>query len=394
MKLDLQTYRFKETGIFGSVALAIGLLGLATSAVGYFTETTQFFHSWLVAFMFWLSIGLGGLFFTMLHHLVNAQWSTVLRRWSESAMATLPLMSLFVIPILLGMHDLYHWSHADIVAHDEILQGKAAYLNPTFFVIRSIGYFVIWTILAVVLHRISLKQDDEHSSALSAKFRKISAPGMILFAMTITFASFDWIMSLDAHWYSTIFGVYIFSGSFIAILSFMILIGLYQRRQAILHNQVTIEHYHDIGRLMFSFVIFWAYMGFSQYFLMWYANIPEETVWFYHRWYSDWRPMSLVIIFGHFVIPFIVLITRAAKRKMILLGTVSVWLLVMRWVDLYWLVFPNLHEHGPHFSWIDLSTMAGIGGIFIWYFWKKYTSHAVVPVGDPTLEKSTQFQNV
>jgi hypothetical protein len=382
-----------DSGKTGPIALIIGLAGLAGSGWGYTTDSPQFFYSYLVAYVFWLSIGLGGLFFTMLHHLVDAEWSTVIRRWAESAMATLPLMAVLVIPILWGMPELYHWSHADVVAADELLQAKSAYLNPTFFVIRSIGYVVIWSVLAILLHRASLRSDRGHSDALTQRLRRLSAAGMIAFALTISFAAFDWMMSLDAHWYSTIFGVYWFAGSFLAVLCFMVLFGLYQRRMAILHQSVTVEHYHDLGKLMLAFVVFWAYMGFSQYFLIWYTNIPEETIWFAHRWHGGWKWMSLVLVFGHFALPFVALITRAAKRNMIVLGATALWLLAMRWVDIYWLTIPNLHEHGPHITWIDFATLAGVGGLFIWFFWRKYTANPVIPVGDRSLPRSLEFEN-
>lgn len=393
MRIDKQTYKFTDAGSLGKISLAIGIAGLAASGAGYFVDSAQFYYSYLVAFMFWLSIGLGGLFFTLLHHLTGAEWSTVIRRWSETAMATIPLMAILFIPILLGMRDLFHWSHADVVAQDAILSGKAGYLNPTFFTIRSIGYFVIWSLLVLNLYRTSLKQDHGGSESITKKLRAISAPGMILFAVTISFSSFDWLMSLDAHWFSTIFGVYWFSGSFLSLLCFIVLLGLYQRKDSILKEEVTIEHYHDLGKLIFGFIVFWAYMGFSQYMLIWYANIPEETVWYYHRWYNDWQGMSLLLIFGHFVLPFLALLTRASKRNLVVMGTMSVWILAMRWVDIYWLVFPNLHQHGPHYSWMDCTAMIGIGGIFVWYYWRKYTAHPIMPVGDESLGNSLDFEN-
>lgn len=393
MKLDHQTFRVTDAGRVGSVALGAGVIGLLVSAVGYFTDPAQFSHSYLVAFIFWLSFGLGGLFFTMLHHLVDAEWSTVLRRIGEGAMATLPAMGLFLIPVLFGMHELYHWSHADVVAHDEILQGKSAFLNPTFFVIRSIGYFVIWGILSTLLFRTSIQQDLGGSTAITQRLRKISAPGMILFAITISFAAFDWMMSIDAHWYSTIYGLYWFAGSFLSILCFMVLFGIYQRQRSILHDKITVEHYHDLGKWLLGFIVFWAYMGFSQYMLIWYANIPEETVWYTHRWHGSWSTMSLTLVFGHFALPFLAMLTRAAKRNLLVLGVTSAWLLIMRWVDIYWLVFPGLHPEGPQISWMDFSTLIGIGGICVWMFWQKYTSHPVLPVGDQSLQNSIQFEN-
>ena len=216
---------------------------------------------------------------------------------------------------------------------------------------------------------------------------------MILFAITITFSAFDWLMSLDAHWFSTIFGVYIFSGAFLGGLSFMILFGVYLRRNNIMENLVTVEHYHDLAKLTFGFIIFWAYMAFSQYFLIWYANIPEENFWYLYRWDNSWEPVGMVIIFGHFVIPFIALITRWAKRSLVFLPLMVAWILVMRWVDLYWIVMPTHHREGIHFSWMDITTLIGIGGIFIFFFFKHFTSNPVVPVKDPALEYSINFTN-
>ncbi len=394
MQVDPKTYRVTENSKVGIIGLIIGIVGLALSGIGYMTDSAQFFHSYLVAFFFWLTIALGGLFFTLLHDLVQAKWSIVIRRIAESIMTVLPLMALFAIPVFLGIHELYHWSHADVVAHDEILQKKAGYLNVTFFIIRAVVYFAIWIIFALLLYKKSLQMDKTKDSSILVKLRRISAPGMILFALTSTFAAFDWLMSLDPHWYSTIFGVYVFSGSFLAVLSFIILVVLYQRHNEVMRQTVTVEHCHDLAKLTFGFVIFWAYMGFSQYFLMWYANIPEETVWYLHRWQGDWKDISLVIIFGHFAIPFVVLITRAAKRSFPVLLVISVWLLFVHWVDLYWLVLPNLYNHEVHLSWIDLTTMVGIGGVFVWYFWRRYTSQPLVPIGDPGLQKSIDFVNI
>ncbi len=200
-------------------------------------------------------------------------------------------------------------------------------------------------------------------------------------------------MSLDAHWFSTIFGVYIFSGAFLAVMSFLIIVGIYQRKHGVLADVITVEHYHDMAKLMFGFIIFWAYMAFSQYFLIWYANIPEENYWYLYRWENSWRYWSLIIIFGHFVIPFLGLITRAAKRSTKFLAFMCTWILVMHWFDLYWLVMPTHHQDGIHFSWMDITTLLGVGGIFVWYFWRRYSAHPLVPVKDPGLQASLEFTN-
>ena len=388
MKFDSQTYRVTNPGPYGRIALIVGVAGLALSAVGYFTDPKQTMFSYLTAFMFFVSFALGGLFFTMLHHLVDAKWSIVIRKLSESLMSTMPLMLLLFIPIAFGIHELYEWSHADVVAQDALLQKKAGYLNVTFFLIRAAVYFAIWIFVGRKLVTLSKQQDVRHEEGFVHKARMISAPGMILFAFTITLASFDWLMSLDPHWYSTIFGAYIFAGAFLGTLCIFTLVCLFQQRQGVLKNEIKTAHYHDIGKFTLGFIVFWAYMAYSQYFLIWYANIPEETIWFLHRWEGSWKTWSLVLIFGHFAIPFLLLISSAAKRSGAVMAFGAVWLLVMRYVDLHWLVLPNLHHDGVHFTWIDVATFVGIGGLFFWYFWSRYTSQPLVPVNDPGLQSS------
>ncbi|MFH1686237.1 MAG: hypothetical protein ABIE70_01790 [bacterium] len=382
------TYRLSNPGRLGTVALVVGILGLAGSIGAYFQDQSQFYFSWLIAFVFWTTIALGGLFFTMLHHLVAATWSVVLRRLAENLAGPLVLMAVFFTPVLFGMHDLFHWTHADAMAHDELLQGKSGYLNPTFFVIRGFGYFVVWIVLWLLLRRVSLGQDVAPSSRQTKRMITISAPGMILFGITITFAGFDWLMSLDPHWYSTIFGVYIFAGALVGVISFLILLSLALRRKGVLEGIVTSEHDHDLGKLLFAFTIFWGYMAFSQYFLIWYGNIPEETVWMLHRWEGSWKTVTLALVFGHFVLPFFALFPHATKRFRPAMLTIALWMLAMHWLDLYWIAMPILHHHGAHISWVDLTTMFGIGGIFIWWTWRMIAAQPVVPVGDPKLEAS------
>ncbi|MCF7803667.1 MAG: hypothetical protein K9N46_00005 [Candidatus Marinimicrobia bacterium] len=393
MQLDNNTYRLRESGSFGRRALIIGIIGLALSAVGYFLDAERFFHSYLTSFVFWVTIGVGGLFFVMLHHLTSAKWSVVLRRLTENFMITVPVLAVLFLPLILGIQDLFHWSHADAVAHDELLQQKAPYLNTPFFLIRAAIYFGIWILFGRMLYKVSIAQDSQKDDSLIARMKKLSAPGMLLFALTLTFASFDWLMSLDAHWYSTIFGVYVFSGSLLAILAILTLIAIYFRENDILRETITIEHYHDLGKLMFAFTVFWAYIAFSQFMLIWYGNIPEETIWYKHRWEDlSWRIVSLIVLFGHFVVPFLALVTRAAKRNLTMLKVTSIWLLLMHWVDLYWIVLPN-YGHSVHFSWMDITTMIGIGGIVLWYFWKATAAHALIPVNDPKLQASIEFEN-
>jgi len=387
MNLDISTFQPLKPGKFGIIAAILGVIGLALSGVGYFVDTRQFLFSWLTSLAYWVTVGLGALFFVMLHHLVGARWSTVIRRIAENLTWGLPVLAIFFLPVLFNMQELFAWSRPEVVAGDHLIAGKSGYLNVPFFAIRLAAYFMIWFLLVSLLNKYSSQQDKGSTEQLTKRMRAVSAVGMFLFAITITLAAFDWLMSLDAHWYSTIYGVYVFAGSFLALLAVLVLIVLCLRSKGILKDAITSEHDHDLGKLMFAFTIFWGYMAFSQYLLIWYGNIPEETVWFLHRWTGSWKTASLVLVFGQFVVPFFVLFPQTIKRIPVVMKLVALWLLIMHWVDLYWLIMPSLH-HEVHFSWMDLTSMVGIGGVFLWFFWRGMTSRPLVPIKDPTLEAS------
>ena len=384
---------YTKTQVWIKPALIVGAAGIVLSLVAAYTDREQFYFSYLTAYVFWAGIMLGGLFFTMIHHISGAVWSVVLRRITESIMSAAPIIGVLFIPLIFGIHDLYHWSHADVVAQDALLQKKAGYLNIPFFIIRSVIYLAVWIILAFVLYRKSIKQDHAFNSDDLTKMKRISAPGIVAFALTITFAAFDWLMSLDPHWYSTIFGVYIFAGSFLSALAFIAVLGLAFRKKAILADVITVEHYHDLGKFLFAFTIFWGYMAFSQYFLIWYANIPEETIWYHHRWEDNWKILTMILVFGHFLVPFLGLMPRAAKRNLTYLKFMSIWILVMHFIDIYWIAMPALHPHGFRFSWIDGATFLAIGGIVVWYITRKFVAGSLVPVNDPKLLESIRHVN-
>jgi len=368
------------------IALIIGLVGAVGCLFGYRQDPAHFFHSYLVAYIFFLTILLGALFFTMLHHLTGARWSVVLRRIAESAGAALPLFLILFLPLFAGLHHLYPWSQG---GHGH----KTPYLNLPFFATRAVFYLLVWSVLGWGLRRLSLRQDREKGFDLAPRAKRLSAPGMILFAFTITYASIDWLMALDSHWYSTIFGVYVFSGAVVSSLAFLAIASVILPRLGILEKEITVEHRHDLGKLLFGFTVFWAYIVFSQYFLIWYSNVPEETGWFLRRWHGSWKPLSLVIVFGHFVVPFLVLMGRAAKRSAAVLFAASVLLLLVHYVDLYWIVMPNLYPEGAKTSWIDLAALMMIAGFTRAFFWKLFTSAEPLPVNDPNLQTSLEFEN-
>jgi hypothetical protein len=374
--------------------LVVALIGLVGSSLLGFNNPQQFYFSYLVSFLFFLSIALGALFFVLVQFATKAGWSVVVRRIAENIAGTLPLFLLLFIPLLTGMHELFHWSHADVVANDPLLQGKAAFLNTTFFTIRAVFYVACWTFLGWWYFRNSLKQDVSGDPKITHKLQFWSGPSLILFALTLTFASIDWIMSLDPHWYSTMYGVYFFAGCVVAIYAFMSIITADMQRTGLLKNLITIEHFHDLGKMLFAFVVFWSYIAFSQYLLIWYANIPEETVYYAHRMEGSWLYVGVTLMVGHFFIPFFYLMSRHVKRNKTLLLIGSVWMLGIHYVDLYYLVMPTLHAHDVHLSLLDLSTFLGIGGFFVasvgWIMNKNY----LIPIKDPRLAESLAFENL
>lgn len=386
MKFDKNTHMLLETGSIAQRSLIAGVIGLVLLIVGYFVDHYTFFQSYLTAFTFFTTISLGGLFFVLIHHVTGAYWGTVLRRVAENLACTLPIMGLFMIPLFFGMHDLFHWTHEEAVAHDQVLQWKEPYLNVGFFIVRNIIYFAIWTWLVRGLKVLSLAQDEGDTQSL-AKMRKRAAGGVVLFAITVTGFAFDWIMSLDPHWFSTIFGVYVFSGGFWAALALISIFASMLRKSGA-DEIITVEHTHDLGKFMFAFTAWWAYIGGSQYFLIWYGNIPEETLWFLHRWEHGWKGVSLFLIGFHFIVPFVVLAFRAAKRVPVLIFSLAGLFLFMHYVDHFWMINPNFNDHHLHVSWMHLVALLAFGGIYFWWFFTNSAKNPIIAKGDPSLEKS------
>ncbi|MCZ7587022.1 MAG: hypothetical protein M5R36_28790 [Deltaproteobacteria bacterium] len=376
------------------IAAIVGGLGLAASAGLGVGQPKQFFFSYLVAFMFGLSFAIGGLFFVLIQFASRAAWSVVVRRVAENAAAAVPVFAVLFLPIAFGAHDLFHWSHAEAVAHDALLAGKSGYLNLPFFFIRAFFYFALWTFLSQWYLRRSLEQDRTGDKTITRRLQNASGPSIVVTALTMNFAAFDWLMSLDPHWYSTMFGVYYFAGCLIAIFAFLAIVTILMRRSGLLENIVTREHDHDLGKLLFGFTVFWTYIAFSQYFLIWYANIPEETVWYAHRMEGSWKTVSVFLMAGHFVIPFFYLMPRAVKRNRVALFAGASWMLLVHYVDIYWLAQPVLNHHGAHFSLLDGTTLLGVGGVFIAVFARFLARHALVPHRDPRLPESLRFENV
>lgn len=373
--------------------LTIGGVAMAVSLVGLFLDADQFFHSYLVSFSFVASFSIASLFLVMVHHITRSSWGVTLRRIPETLMRNILWMAVLFIPVLAGMHSLYHWTHADAVATDALLQGKAPYLNVPFFIARQILYFSIWGFLAYKLYKNTVTLDQTGDWGIDTLQRKISAPGIFVFGFTVAFASFDWLMSLDPHWFSTMFGVYYFSMSFQATLAAVILIALWLRSKGLLTHTILVPHYNDLGKLLFGFTVFYAYIAFCQFFLIYYANIPEETLWFYHRLEGGWEVVTYGLLLGRFVLPFFVLLPMANKSNLTILKWTAAWIVFIHLVEQFWIVMPNRGILDPayhyiQFSWMDVSLLIALGGLALGLFFRQFSRHNMVAVNDPRYTES------
>jgi len=368
--------------------LIAGAIGAVISLAGAFLDIRQFLQSYLMAYMLCLGVTLGCLALGMIHQLSGGAWGVLIRRPIGAASRTLPVMTVLFLPIALGMRHLYVWTNADLVAHDEILQHKHAYLNVPFFLVRAALYFFVWNALSYFLNAWSLRQDRTAEEKLARRMQMLSGGGLLAYGVTITFASFDWLMSLEPHWFSTIYGVLIMGGQGLSALAFLIVALVWLSRRAPLDRIVVASHFHDLGNLMLAFVMLWAYFSFSQYLIIWSGNLPAEIAWYLHRLQTGWRPVGVALIVGHFAAPFVVLLSRHVKRHPDLLLKVAVGVLVMRVVDLFWLVAPEFHEHGIAISWLDIVLPLSLGAIWISCFIWQLRGRAILPLHDPEFDEA------
>src|SRR4051812_38066055 len=375
------------------MAGSVALLGVAVCAILGFANPKQFFFSWLVSFLFFLSLALGALFFVLIQYASQGGWGIVLRRVGETIFATLPVMAVLFLPLLLGLRDLYSWSVPGAAEHDALLRWKAPFLNVPFFLIRAMLYFGAWCLIALLYYRASRRQDATGDPTVSARLRRLAGPAIIVLALTQTFASIDWIVSLTPHWYSTMFGVYFFAGSFVGFIALLSVLAPAMRGAGLLETVISAEHLHDVGKFLFAFTAFWAYIAFSQFFLMWYANLPEETIWYKARLEGSWKMITILLMAGHFGVPFFYLMGRAVKRKGWTLAVGGAWLLAMHFVDLYWQVMPTLHPDGVRPAALDVAAFLTIGGCFVAAASWLMRRQALVPLRDPRLAESLAFEN-
>jgi hypothetical protein len=376
-----------------NVLVFAALLGIIGCVAGYFTNPARLFQSYMVAFAYTTLIGLGAFFFVMIQFLTGSAWSVTMRRIMENVMITLPVGLLLFVPVAIGMNEIYPWTNQQAVAADAVLKAKSSFLTPNWFIARAIIYFFLWSLWAGSIYRQSTKQDTERSVKQMYIASRWSAPGLFLAVAIGTLASYDWLMSLEPKWYSTIFGLVMLSGGSLSFFSVVILVCLAFRSAGILKNSITVEHYHDLGKWLLALTAFYTYVAFSQYFLIWYSNLPEETIWYRHRMAGSWLQVSLAMPFLRFLIPFPILLSLPAKRSLKVVGFMAAYSLVIEYIDLYWVVMPTYYKNGPQPHWLDLATLVTTVSICGLVFWSRFRAHKMVPVGDLRLEQSLHFEN-
>ena len=367
-------------------ALIAGAVFTVLFAIGFFQNRDQFFQSYLFAFSFWAGISIGALALLMLQHLTGGGWGLVIRRVLEAATRTLPLVLILFVPIVLGAHRIYKWTDAHEVAEHPVLKEKSKYLNLPFFTVRAAIYFAIWLALAYFLNRWSLLQDRTADRKYTKNMRVLSGPGMVLFVFTVSFASIDWFMSLDWEWSSTIYGFIFVAAWSLSALAFTIAVMAALSKHEPMNNVVAQLHFHDLGKLLLALVMLWSYFAFSQFLIIWSGNLPEEISWYLPRIHGAWGAIALAVIVLHFAFPFLFLLSRSLKRHAGKLVIVAVLILVMRLVDLFWMIEPNFTKSEFHFNWMDLVAPIAMGCLWLGVFARALSQRALIPMNDPLYE--------
>lgn len=377
---------------FKKLGLILAVVGLLIVVIGYFIDPVRSAFNNVMLLMFLASIGVGSLFLVALEYIAGAVWSTPFRRVSEFLAATLLILPIVAIPLFFNLHELFPWTHTEVVETDYLLQSKSSYLNTTFFTIRSVVYVVIWILFFVIITKNSKKQDESGDQILTKRNITLSAIFMPLFAFTVTFSSIDWLMSLEPHWFSTIFGVYYFSGTVLAALAAATMFIVILNEKGYFVKGLTKDHYYSLGALLFAFTNFWAYIAFSQFLLIYYANLPEETFWYLARWEGTWMYYSIGLIFVRFMVPYFGLLSQPSKMNPRRLLYMSVWILFAHIYDMYWIIMPTMSKEGVSFNWFEIGYPLLAFGIIIVIFNLKAKKNNLVAIRDPKLKRGIDFR--
>jgi hypothetical protein len=379
---DLRTWRVRAGGV--------GLGALALTAIGGFFLPGQFFRSYLWSYMLCIGVSLGSLALLMLQYLTGGAWGMVIRRPCEAAARTIPLLALLFLPIAAGIGSLYQWSQAAAVAADPVLEAKRTYLNTPFFLLRAAIYFGGWLCAAWLLNKWSAEQDRDGNGAARRKLATLSGPGLAFWGFSVTFMAVDWILSLDPHWFSTMFGMLFMASQALSATAFLITLMVLLSTRRPFSEILTPRHLHDLGNLLLTFVMIWAYFAFSQFLIIWAGNLPDEIPWYMERLSGGWQYVGVALVLGHFALPFALLLSRDLKRNFRLLAGVAIFVLFMRSVDLYWLVAPDFRHGSFGLSWMDITAPIGLGGLWLAYFLVQLEKRPLMPVGDPHLAEALE----
>lgn len=368
--------------------LLAGVLALPIAVAWAFANPTQFFRSYLVAYVFWLGFPLGCLALLMLHHLAGGYWGFVIRRSLEAGSRTFPLMAILFTPILAGLPRLYAWSRADALS-DPVWQNKHFYLNLPFFLSRAVVYFTAWILVAYFLNKWSTEQDRQTGGAgdgepaLTVRFQALSGAGLVIYGLTVTYSAVDWVMSLERDFFSTIYGMIFMIGPALAALAFVVVVARLLADQKPLSAVISESHFHDLGNIMLTFVMLWAYLAFSQFLIIWAGNLQDEIPWYMSRARGGWAGVALGLIILHWAVPFVLLLNRPVKRHMRVLAGVAIGLMLMSLVDVYWLVVPAFAPAWPRVHPMDLLAVVGVGGLWISRFVAELRKKPLLPLHDP-----------
>ena len=364
-------------------SLAAGVITIALCLVGAYFDRHQFFQSYLMAYVFWIGIPVGCFGIVMIHHLVGGTWGFVIQRPLESAIRTLPVMALLFIPIFFGMSELYSWARPDVVAQDKVLQQKSLYLNVPFFSLRTILYFAVWISVGYFLTKWSREQDHNADASLVDRLQNLSGPGLVLFGLTVTFSAIDWSMSLEPRWYSSIYGMIFIVSDGLVAMAFVIGVAYFLARREPLSEVFAPWVFQDLGNLLLAFVMLWAYLSFCQFLIVWVENLKNEIPWYLHRMSGGWGGVAVCLIVVQFALPFVLLLSRAVKRKPATLFRVAIVIGLMHLVEIFWFVAPAFHPSGFSISWIDVAAPIGIGGVWFAAFLWSLQGRSLLPTRDP-----------
>jgi hypothetical protein len=368
----------------------LGILGIAAMTIGAFVSRDQFFRSYLWAYVFVVGISAGCLAWLMCQYLTGGAWGVMIRRPAEAAARTLPLLAILFVPIAFGIPHLYPWSDLHLVSADEILRHKQSFLNVPFFLVRAAIYLGGWSLLGWLLSRWSAMEDRDGSGWARRAMERLSAPGMIFWGVAVTFMAIDWIMSLDPHWASTMFGLLFVASQGLSSLAFLIAVLVMLSRVRPLSQIVTQRHLHDLGKLLLANVMLWAYFSFSQFLIVWAANLPAEIPWYQERLRGGWQYVGFAIVLGHFALPFALLLSRNVKRNFKLLAGIAVFIQFMRVVDTYWMVAPDAAKGPLAVSWLDFAALLGLGGVWLAWFVTQLEKRPLLPMNASGLAEALE----